>query len=126
MKSAGNEGVVQSRLQMLHIHVLLVAPLSASHMAQPGADQHEGRVAVREGPHHTGPAAGLPVQPFNHIVGTDPGPMFIGKIAVGKRLLNTVLHLPGSLFQLHFSQLSHHSFSLFTGRPSCFPEHGSL
>ena len=41
--------------------------------------------------------------------------MFIGKIAVGQRLLNTVLHLPGSLFQLHFSQLSHHSFSLFTG-----------
>ena len=25
MQSAGSEGVVQSRLQMLHIHVLLVA-----------------------------------------------------------------------------------------------------
>ena len=29
LKSAGNRGVVQSRLQMLHIHVLLVAPLGA-------------------------------------------------------------------------------------------------
>ena len=72
-------------------------------MAQPGADQHEGRVAIREGPHHTGPAADLPVQPFNHVVGADPGPVFIGKITVSQRLLNTVLYLLGGLFQLHFS-----------------------
>ena len=31
---------------MLHIHVLLVGPLGAGYMAQPGADQHEGRIAV--------------------------------------------------------------------------------
>ena len=48
MKSAGNRGVVQSRLQMLHVHVLLVAPLGADHMAKPGADQHQGRIAVWE------------------------------------------------------------------------------
>ena len=48
MKSAGNRGVVQSRLQMLHVHVLLVAPLGAGHMAKPGADQHQGRIAVWE------------------------------------------------------------------------------
>ena len=29
MKSAGNEGVIQSRLQVLHVHVFLVAPLGA-------------------------------------------------------------------------------------------------
>ena len=37
---------------MLHIHVLLVTPLGAGHMAQPGTDQHEGGVAVREAAHH--------------------------------------------------------------------------
>ncbi len=40
MKSAGNRGVVQSRLQVLHVHVFLVAPLGARHVAEPGADQH--------------------------------------------------------------------------------------
>ena len=55
-------------------------------MPQAGADQHEGRIAVREGPHHTVSATELPVQPLNHIVGTNPGPMLIGKIAVGQRL----------------------------------------
>ena len=46
MKSTGNRGVVQSRLQVLHVHVFLVAPLGTGYMAQPGTDQHEGRVAV--------------------------------------------------------------------------------
>ena len=50
---------------MLHIHVLFVAPLGASHMAQPCTDQHQSGVAIREDPHHTGPAADLPVQPLN-------------------------------------------------------------
>nr|DAY70220.1 MAG TPA: hypothetical protein [Caudoviricetes sp.] len=39
MKSAGNRAVVRRRLQMLHIHVFLVAPLSACHVAEPCADQ---------------------------------------------------------------------------------------
>ena len=64
MRSAGNRGVVQSRLQMLHIHVLLVAPLGAHHMTEPGTDQHQGGVSVRECPHHAGPAADLPIQPL--------------------------------------------------------------
>ena len=100
---------------MLHIHVLLIAPLGTGYMAQPGADQHEGRVTIREGLHHTGPAADLPVQPLNHIVGADPGPVLVGKITVGQRFLNTVLHLFGGLFQLHFPQLGHHGFGLFAG-----------
>ena len=115
MKSDGNRDVFQSRLQVLHIHVLLVAPLCAGHMAEPGADQHEGGVAIRKSTHHTSPAAYLPVQPLNHIVSSDSGPVLIGKIAVSQRFLNTVLHLLGSLFQLHFPQLGHHGFGLFTG-----------
>ena len=57
MKSAGNRGVLQSSFQVPHIHVLLVAPLRAGYMAQPGTDQHEGGVAIRERVHHPSAAA---------------------------------------------------------------------
>ncbi len=57
-------------------------------MAQPGTDQHESGVAIRETAHHTGTATDLPVQPLNDIVGADVSPVFTGKIAVGKDLLN--------------------------------------
>ena len=40
-------------------------------MAQPGTDQHEGGVAVREAAHHTGTAADLQVEPFNDVISTD-------------------------------------------------------
>ena len=93
MKSASNGGVLNGSLQVLHIHVLFVAPLGAGHMAQPGTDQHQSRVTVRETTHHTGAAADLPVQPLNDIVGTDARPVFAGKIAVGKSLL-----MPSSTF----------------------------
>ena len=83
MRSASNRDVFQHRLQVLHVHVLLVAPLGAGYMSQSGTDQHQGRVSVRERPHHTGPAADLSVQPFNHIVGADPCPMLIGEITEG-------------------------------------------
>ena len=85
MKSAGNEGVVQSRLQMLHIHVLLVAPLRACYMAEPRTDQHRGGVSIRERPYHAGPAADLTVQMFNHIVGADTCLVFTREAAVGQR-----------------------------------------
>ena len=87
MKSAGNGGVLKGSLQVRHVHVLLVSPLGAGHMAQPGADQHEGGVAVRETPHHASAAADFPVEPLNDVIGTDASPVFAGKIAVGKRLL---------------------------------------
>ena len=90
MKSAGNRGVVQSRLQVLHVHVFLVAPLSTCHMAQPRADQHQGGISVRERPYHPHPSADFPVQPLDRVVGTDARPMLAGKITVGQRLLNAV------------------------------------
>ena len=61
MRTASNGGILKCYLQVLHIHVLLVAPLGAGHMAQPGTDQHESRVTVRETAHHTGTAADLPI-----------------------------------------------------------------
>ena len=84
MKSAGNGDVLNGSLQVLHIHVFLVAPLCTGHMAQPGTDQHEGRVAVRETAHHTSAAADLPVQPLNDIVGADARPVLAGKVTIGK------------------------------------------
>ena len=84
MKSASNGGVLKGRLQVLHVHVLLVAPLGAGHMAQPGTDQHEGGVAVRETAYHPSAAADLPVQPLNDIVGADASPVLAGKVTIGK------------------------------------------
>ena len=109
MKSAGNEGVVQRCLQVLHVHIFFVAPLRAHYMAKPGADQHQSRVAVRECSHHAGAAADLTVQPLDHIVGADACPMLAGKIAVGQRFLNAVL-LP-----LHGAQFGNDRFSLLAG-----------
>ena len=72
---------------MLHVHVLLVAPLGAGHMAQPGTDQHKGGIAVRETAHHTGTAADLPVESLNDVIGTDASPVFTGKIAGPSQIL---------------------------------------
>ena len=75
---------------MLHVHVLLVAPLGARHMAKPGADQHQGGVPVRERPNHAGSATDLAVPSLDHVVGADARPVFAGKIAVGQCLFNAV------------------------------------
>ena len=119
MKSAGNEDVVQRHLQVLHVHIFFVAPLRARYMAKPGANQHQSRVAVRERSHHAGSAADLPIQPLNHVVGTDARPTLAGKIAVGQHFLDTVLDLLGSLLQLHGAQFDNDCFSLVAGRLFC-------
>lgn len=98
MKSASNGGILKGRLLVPHVHVLLIAPLGAGHMAQPGADQHQSRVTVRETTHHTGTAADLPVQPFNDIVGMDTGPVFTGEIAIGQGLLNAISNFLAASF----------------------------
>ena len=60
-------------------------------MAQSRTDQHQGRVPIRERPHHTRPAADLSVQPFDHIVCADASPMLTWEVAVGQCFFNTVL-----------------------------------
>ena len=119
-KSAGDGGISNGSLHVLHIHVLLVPPLGAGHMAQPGANQHENGVAIRETAHQPGAATDLPVQPFNDVIGTDAGLIFTWKIAVSQCFLNAVLHLLGGLFQLHRAQLLHHSFGFLPGRSFAF------
>ena len=113
MKSAGKGSVVQ-RLQMLHVHVLLVAPLRPCNVPQPGAEQHQRRVPVRETAHHARPAPDLTVQPFNGVVGADSRPVLRREVAVGQRFLNAVLHLLGGFLELHCPQLCNNSFGLLT------------
>ena len=67
---------------MLHVHVLLVAPLGAHHVAEPRADQHQGGISVRERPYHPRPSADLTVQPLDHVVCTDADPMLAGKVTI--------------------------------------------
>ena len=66
------------------------SPTGARHVAQPRTDQHQGGVAIRERPHHARPPTDLTVQPLDHVVGTDAGPMLAGKIAVSQRFLCTI------------------------------------
>ena len=95
MRSASYGNILSGHLQVLHIYVLLVAPLGVGHIAQPGTDQHKGRVTVRETAHHAGAVADLPIHPFYGIIGSDAVPVFTGKIAVGQCFLDTVLYLLG-------------------------------
>ena len=115
LKSAGNRGVVQSRLQMLHIHVFLTAPLGTCHVAKSDADQHQGGVAIGECPHHAGAPTDLTVQPLDHVVGADAGPMLAGKVTIGQRLLDAVLDFLGGLLQLHRFQLGHNGSCFLAG-----------
>ena len=100
---------------MLHVHAFLAAPLGARRVAKSGADQYQGRVPVRERPHHARPPTDLSVQPLDHVAGTDARPVLTGKIAVGQRLLNAVLDLLGGLLQLHGAQLGNDGLYLLAG-----------
>lgn len=101
---------------MLHIHIILVTPLSSGYVAEPGTNQHGIRATVWKAAYHPGTTANLPVEPFYDIFYTDSTPMLAGRIAVSKSLLNTLFYLLGSLLQLHETQFLHHSFRFFLGR----------
>ena len=119
MELASKGGVFKDRIQVLYVQTLIVAPLCTAHMAQPGIDQRESRIAARQTANHTG-AVDLPVQPFNDIVGTDKGPVFAVKSAVVQRFFNAVRHLLGSLFQLHGTQLFYHSSGFISSSSFAF------
>ena len=68
MKSSSNRGVLNGSLQVLHVHVLSVAPLGSGNMAQSGTNPHQNRVSVRKVPHHTDMVVDLSVQTLNDIV----------------------------------------------------------
>lgn len=96
---------------MLHIHILLIAPLGTSDMAKPSTDQHEGGIAVREAADHSGAAANYPVE----TVGTDACPVLARKMVVRQGLINPILNLLGCFLELHAAQFFHHGFSFYPG-----------
>ena len=57
MQLAIEAGLFQGSQQVFHIHVLLVAPLCASHITEPCTDQHEGGIPIWKGPHHFCPSS---------------------------------------------------------------------
>ena len=85
-------------------------------MTQPGADQHQRRVPVREGTDYPRPSPDLPVHPFDHIVGSDLCPVLRGKVTVGQRFLNSRLYLLCGFRQLQGLQFRNYCGSLLPGR----------
>ena len=68
-------------------------------MAQPGTDQHEGGVAVRETAYHPSAAADLPVQPFNDVNVPGSGGEVAAVVAAPVALALFVALVPGCLGQ---------------------------
>lgn len=63
------------------------------YVLQPRSHQHEGRVAVREGPGDPCPPSGPAVDAIDPVVRTDPVPVFGREFRVGQRLGEPVAHL---------------------------------
>lgn len=61
--------------------------------------QHEGRVAVREGPDDPRPPPDLAVDPLDPVVRPDPAPVLRREFRVGQRLDEPVAHRPAAVPQ---------------------------
>lgn len=61
---------------------------------QPRGHQHEGRVAVREGPDDPRPLTDLAVDALDSVVRPDPAPVHRREFRVGQRLGEPVAHRP--------------------------------
>ena len=85
-------------------------------MPQAGTDQHEGGFAIRKGSNDFGSTFDLAVDPFQSIVGPDPGPMLSWKTHIGESFVYTGLNLISSLAKLHFAQLGYDRIGFLTGR----------
>ena len=64
------------------------------YVLQPLRHQHEGRIAVREGPDDPCPPPALAVYTLDPVVRPDPAPEFGREFRVGQRLDEPVAHRP--------------------------------
>lgn len=64
------------------------------YVLQPRRHQHEGRIAVREGPDDPRPPPDLAVDALDPVVRPDPAPVLRREFRVGKRLGEPVAHRP--------------------------------
>ena len=88
---------------MFHVEVSLGTPFGSGNMPKAGTDQHEGGFAIRKGSNDFGSTFDLSVDPFQSIVGPDPGPMLSWKTHIGESFVYTGLNLISSLAKLHFA-----------------------
>ena len=111
---------------MLHVHVFLAAPLGSGYMTQPGADQHQCRISIREGTDYSCPAPDLPVHPLDDIVGPDLHPMLRGEVTVGQRFLNAIRYFVRSLRAASWPSVRQSLRRPSPGMLSCSPGRGLL
>lgn len=64
------------------------------YVLQPRCHQHEGRVAVREGPGDPRPPPDLAIDALDPVVRPDPAPVIGREFRVGQRLGEPVAHRP--------------------------------
>ena len=112
VRSAGYSGGFLHSLQVLHVHVLLVAPLGLSNMTQVGTHKHESGVSVQAA-NHSRPPANLAVEPLQDVVRPDACPMLGWEVGAGQRFLHAVLDSLGRLRQPHGPERFRHLFRLF-------------
>lgn len=83
--------------EMLHVHVGSFTPFGGSYMPDSGGYQHQGRFPVGEVAYDLCPSTDLSVQSFQRIVGSEPLPVFRGKMEVAQGLLVAFLDDLGGL-----------------------------
>ncbi len=84
------------------------------YVLQPRRHQHEGRVAVREGPGDPRPPPVLAVDTLDPVVRPDPAPVLGREFRVGQRLGEPVAHHPCGRPELYRLQLLRHILGLPT------------
>ena len=97
---------------------------------QPRSDQHEGRVAVREGPDDPRPPPDIAVDALDSVVRSDPAPVLGREFRVGKCLGEPVVHRPrGRPAEFRHSEIDFldaldelsRVLAAVVGIPACFP-----
>lgn len=73
-------------VQQRRVQVAPRPPLALRDVLEPRGDEHEGRLAVREGADHAGAAADLAVEALDRVVGADPPPVSGREARVGQGL----------------------------------------
>jgi len=81
--------------QPVHLEIAFAAPSGRGHMPKPCGDQHQHRVAIREGAHHARSASYLAHQPFQRVVGAQAAPVLRRQIVIARVPHPSRLHAKG-------------------------------
>jgi hypothetical protein len=86
--------------KVVHVHVALGAPGLAGDVAEAGADQEQGGVAVGEGADHAGAAPDLAHDALQRVVRAQGAVVFRGEGIVAEGLLDAVPHQRGCTIRI--------------------------